>query len=59
MVEQIPRLAATIMKAIREDPEYKIIVFFVAARIVQACLWGVKVVQIKHILVVHEASVCL
>lgn len=35
MVEQIPRLLATILKA-REDPDHKIIVFFVAARIVQA-----------------------
>ena len=35
MAEQIPRLLATILKA-REDPDHKIIVFFVAARIVQA-----------------------
>lgn len=34
MAEQIPRLLATILKA-REDPDHKIIVFFVAARIVQ------------------------
>ena len=35
MTEQIPRLLATILKA-KEDPDHKIIVFFVAARIVQA-----------------------
>lgn len=35
MAEQVPRLLATILKA-REDPDHKIIVFFVAARIVQA-----------------------
>ncbi|CAN0196110.1 unnamed protein product, partial [Ectocarpus sp. 12 AP-2014] len=34
MAEQIPRLLATILKA-KEDPDHKIIVFFVAARIVQ------------------------
>eukprot|EP00752_Nemacystus_decipiens_P004212 g3849.t1 len=34
LAEQIPRLLATILKA-REDPDHKIIVFFVAARIVQ------------------------
>lgn len=35
MAEQLPRLLATILKA-KEDPDHKIIVFFVAARIVQA-----------------------
>lgn len=34
MAEQVPRLLATILKA-KEDPDHKIIVFFVAARIVQ------------------------
>ena len=35
VLEQLPRLLATILKA-REDPDHKIMVFFVAARVVQA-----------------------
>lgn len=39
MSEQIPRLLATILKA-KEDPDHKIIVFFVAARIVQVWFYS-------------------
>ena len=35
MAEQAPRLLAALMKA-QEDPDHKVIVFFVAARVVQA-----------------------
>ncbi|CAN0122636.1 unnamed protein product [Ectocarpus sp. 13 AM-2016] len=47
MAEQIPRLLATILKA-KEDPDHKIIVFFVAARILHAELFtqmGVDVLE--------------
>lgn len=34
MADQMPRLLAALMKA-QEDPDHKVIVFFVAARVVQ------------------------
>lgn len=37
MAEMFPRLVATLMEA-KKNPDHKVIVFFVAARVVQVCV---------------------